>query len=318
MPVKLSVAIITYNHERFIAQALESVLGQRTDFPFEILVADDHSADTTPAIVADFHRRHPDKIVPILRDRNIGAVPNLTETVGACRGEYVALLEGDDYWLDSSKLQRQVDFLEAHPDFAISCHRVRVLDQTCSREDSTFPPRAAGAYSLDDLLADNFIMTCSVVYRRAAAPRLPNNFARFKLGDWPLMALAAQSGRIQLMDDVMATYRVHSGATWSAISQTHRLRETIGMLKALDAQLDFRHSGAIHKTIARFFLDSAQIAQEAKNRAETGRALLSCVRFGGWRLEGGQRRMLLRLLAFTLLGSSYRFFLAKNANRNCL
>jgi glycosyltransferase involved in cell wall biosynthesis len=127
MHVKLSVAIITFNHERFIAQALESVLGQRTNFPLEILVADDHSTDSTPAIVADFHRRHSEKIVPILRDRNIGAVPNFTETVGACRGEYVALLEGDDYWLDSSKLQRQVDFLEAHPDFAICCHRVRVL-----------------------------------------------------------------------------------------------------------------------------------------------------------------------------------------------
>ena len=314
---KLSVAIITYNHERFIAQALESALAQRTSFPYEILVADDCSTDSTPAIIADFHRRYPDRIVPFLRTTNLGAVPNFMETIAACRGEYVALLEGDDYWLSDTKLQRQVAFLDAQPDFVISCHRVSVLDETAVRDGSLFPPRPTGSYTLRDLLVINFIMTCSVVYRRAAAPTLPASFSSLKLGDWPLMAIAALSGKIHLMDEVMAAYRIHSGGTWSASTQAQRLRETIRMLTTLEGELGRPYSSAVHRTIALFFLDLASIARGEKNRPATFRALLSCVRFGGWRLEG-RRRMLLSLLAFSLFGSGYRFFLSKNANPNGL
>jgi len=166
--LKVSVAIITYNHERFIAQAIESVLRQRVNFPYEIVIADDHSTDGTAAIIADLYHRYPDKIVPFLRDRNLGAVPNFRQTIAACGGQYVALLEGDDYWTDDNKLQRQVDFLDANPDYAISCHRVKVLDELGTWRDAQYPPRPAGTYSLEDLLAANFIMTCSAVYRRNA------------------------------------------------------------------------------------------------------------------------------------------------------
>jgi glycosyltransferase involved in cell wall biosynthesis len=117
--MKLSVAMITYNHERFITQALESVLAQRVNFDYEIVVGEDCSTDDTRAIVMYFHRRYPGRIVPLLREKNIGGARNIELTLAACRGQYVAMLEGDDYWTCEDKLQRQVDFLDANPDYAI-------------------------------------------------------------------------------------------------------------------------------------------------------------------------------------------------------
>src|SRR6202022_1084614 len=137
--MKLSVTMITYNHERFIAQAIESALAQRVEFDYEIVIGEDLSTDNTRAIVLDFARRYPDRILPILRDRNIGAMRNFAQTIAACRGQYLAFLEGDDYWTSPDKLQKQVDFLDAHYECAISCHRVRYLYELGSAECDIFP-----------------------------------------------------------------------------------------------------------------------------------------------------------------------------------
>src|SRR4030088_1685053 len=102
--MKLSVMMITYNHERFIAQAITSVLAQRVNFDYEIVVGEDCSTDGTREILMDFHRRFPDRIVPLLRDQNIGAMRNVEATLAACRGRYLAVLEGDDYWTCEEKL----------------------------------------------------------------------------------------------------------------------------------------------------------------------------------------------------------------------
>src|SRR5579864_5088925 len=119
--MKVSVMMITYNHERFIAQALESVLAQRVNFDYEIVIGEDCSTDRTREILLEFCRRYPKRIVPLLKDKNVGAMRNVEATLAACRGQYLALLEGDDYWTCEDKLQRQIDFLDEHPDYAICC-----------------------------------------------------------------------------------------------------------------------------------------------------------------------------------------------------
>src|SRR5438132_1821213 len=102
--MKLSVMMITYNHERFIAQALDSILAQRVNFDYEIVIGEDCSTDGTRDILMDFHRRYPDRIVLLLRDHNLGVMRNFEATLGACRGRYLALLEVDDYWTSENKL----------------------------------------------------------------------------------------------------------------------------------------------------------------------------------------------------------------------
>src|ERR1700686_765845 len=126
--MKLSVMLITYNHEPFIAQVLQSILDQRVNFDYEIVVGEDCSTDRTREILMNFHYRYPGRIVPLLRDRNLGMMLNLKQTPSACQGKYVALIEGDDYWTCEDKLQKQVDFLDSHPEYAICCHRARILN----------------------------------------------------------------------------------------------------------------------------------------------------------------------------------------------
>src|SRR5919202_3380596 len=126
---KVSVLMITYNQEAFIAQAIRSALMQITDFDYEIVIGDDCSTDGTRDIVADLARKHPSKIRPLFQDVHLGVNRNLVSTLKACTGQYVAILEGDDYWTTQKKLQLQVNFLDCHYDYAICFHNVQVVCQ---------------------------------------------------------------------------------------------------------------------------------------------------------------------------------------------
>ena len=123
----VSVVSITYNQEKFIREALEGMVLQKTNFDFEIIVADDASTDATAAIIQEYADAYPGLIKPVLRKKNLGAIANSLSSLRLARGKYLALCEGDDYWTDENKLQKQVDFLEAHQDYALCFHPVRVF-----------------------------------------------------------------------------------------------------------------------------------------------------------------------------------------------
>jgi hypothetical protein len=306
--MKLSVMMITYNHERFIAQALESVLTQQVNFEYEIVVGEDCSMDRTREILMDFHRQHPDRIVPLLRQRNLGAMGNFAETLAACRGEYVAFLEADDYWTCADKLQKQTDFLNAHPDFAICCARAQLQSEMAARQDvGVFPSHAAGAHTIEDLLAGNFIVTCTSVFRREKIGRLPGWLLEMSMGDWPLHVLVARSGKIWLMNEVMATYRIHPGGIWTSLSEHKRLSAMIRMMTELDRQLGFRYTKIIQKTIGGFYSGMTRISRDEGKRAATGKYLAYCLWNGGW-AQRGSRRLLASCAAYALMGSWYKVF----------
>jgi glycosyltransferase involved in cell wall biosynthesis len=305
--MKLSVMIITYNHEQFIAQALESVLAQRVNFVYEIVVGDDCSTDGTRAIVMDFHRRYPGRIVPLIRDQNIGGPRNTESTFAACRGQYIAMLEGDDYWTREDKLQRQIDLLDAHPDYSICCHRVQIFDETGTSQTGIFPPHAAGLYTLNDLLKGNFIMTGTTVFCRDSMGPLPPRLQNLAPVDWARYAMIAKHGKIALMDDVMAAYRVHTGSTWSPLPFATRLRESARMLKVLDSELGFQYTNTIRQTIARPHLELALAARLKGSRTETAKHLVRYIRNGGCRLADS-RRTLTSLAAYALVGTWYKVF----------
>jgi len=196
-------------------------------------------------------------------------------------------LEGDDYWTCEDKLQRQVEFLNSHPGCAISCHRARFINEMTPGDTTIFPSISAGTYSIDDLLRGNFIMTCSAVCRWGLLGKLPDWFLGLKLADWPMFALLARDGTIQLMDEVMADYRVHSGGVWSSRSESSRLAEGIRALHFLGPELGERHVDSVRKAIAHLYLRRAEIARAAGNRAETAMCLVNCLRYGGAHLDGG-------------------------------
>src|SRR5690606_9560707 len=126
--VTVSVWMITYNHCAYIEQALDSVLCQETDFPFEIVIGDDCSTDGTREVLLRYASSNPARIRLILHERNVGMIANQNAVFDACSGEFIAMLEGDDYWTDSSKLQRQVDAMRENPECHVSfhpCHETR-------------------------------------------------------------------------------------------------------------------------------------------------------------------------------------------------
>ena len=174
--MKLSVLIITYNQSRYIRQAVESALMQKTDFQYEIVIGEDGSSDHTRAILQQLDREHPGRLRLLFRNANIGMMQNFTQTLDACRGEYVALLEGDDYWTDTAKLQTQIDQLRKYPSWCSASTLSSTGTKTAGRR--TFTPRVSSrSRTLDDLLVGvNFVQTCSLVFRRAALGRLPDWF----------------------------------------------------------------------------------------------------------------------------------------------
>lgn len=234
----VSVCMITYNHEASIAQAIEGVLMQETNFQVELVISEDCSTDGTRAVVIDYAQRYPERIRPLLPERNLGMMPNFIATLEACGGKYVALCEGDDHWTDPHKLQKQVEFLDAHPECSISCHSVSAFSKDNSHAPRQLPASSQKPISgLKDLLRNNFIPTCSVVFRRGSVPKLPKWYFELPMGDWPLWILIAQHGQIGYLDEVMANYRIHSGGVWSSTSVAHRLQAEVRLLEHLKRYL---------------------------------------------------------------------------------
>lgn len=208
---KVSVCIITYNHESFISQAIESALMQELDAPYEIVIGEDFSADGTREICTQYQQRHPDKIRLIDRTQNLGMVENFVQTMKECRGEYIALLEGDDYWNSTEKLQMQADFMDRNPEYAITTHNALVLDMESNRFSGNFPD-----YSLDDTLTLRDILgngsggaTCSIMYRNMVFGDYPDAFKKIRGVDVPLQILCASKGKMKFFSNIMGVYRVH-------------------------------------------------------------------------------------------------------------
>ena len=211
---RLSVSIVTYEQADYVRQALDSVLAQRTGFTTEIVVGDDGSRDGTGDILREIAGRHPERVRLLLHERNLGdrGLSNFMSTVDACRGEYVAFLDGDDYWTDPDKLQRQVDFLDAHPECVLCAHRVVQLWDDGSRDLSIRPyyhHRDGTVHDVGELMVENFAPKISTVVRREAASELPHWYrtTRVASADWLFNVLAGRLGRIGYLADALAVHR---------------------------------------------------------------------------------------------------------------
>lgn len=128
-PIDISIIVLSYYHERYIAQALESILSQETGLSYEVLVGDDASGDRTPEILRGYAARYPDIIKPVFREKNTGANYNSVDMGRRAVGKYIANLEGDDFWLDKHKLQKQYDFMESHPEYSACFGKCMVVDE---------------------------------------------------------------------------------------------------------------------------------------------------------------------------------------------
>jgi len=258
--MKVSVLVMTYNHAGFIAQAMDSALMQETNFPYEIIVSEDCSTDGTREIVQTYHRRFPEKIRLILSQQNVASNAVVVRGIEAAQGQYVALLDGDDYWTSPYKLQKQTDFLDSHPECAICFHNVRVVHENGSREPWLWTPaHHPELTTLEALWMGNYIATCSTMFRKGLCDRLPTWYdSFFPITDWPLHILNAEHGKIGYINDVMGVYRYHSRGYYSQLSQLDKLQETLKFYRRMNACLQFKYNGLVQTAIAKYFVEWAE------------------------------------------------------------
>jgi glycosyltransferase involved in cell wall biosynthesis len=205
-----------YNHEKYIAHALDSVLMQKVNFKYEIVLGEDCSTDSTREIVVKYAQRYPSKFKLLLHKTNIGAVNNVNEIFKNCTGKYIAMLEGDDYWTDPLKLQKQVDFLERNADFVICFHPVKIWNENDQKlEDDYITRNVSETTDIYELAKGNYIHTPSVLFRNGLIKEYPDEFSKSPVADYFLHMLNAQFGKIKKLPDIMAVYRVHVNGVWS-------------------------------------------------------------------------------------------------------
>ncbi len=222
----LSILCITYNHERYIAQAIESMLMQKTNFDVEIVIGEDCSTDKTREICIDYHARNPEKIKLLLNEKNLGAIPNFIQTLNACQGKYVALLEGDDYWIAPHKLQKQVDFLESNPDYVICHHRYYTYNKEHNR--NSLSAIMKDTISIEDLARDYKVRTLTCVFSNILK-EMPAWLLRSPVGDYPLFMILAQYGKIKFLNEPMAVYNIHPGGECNKKNPIEQMKTDISI-----------------------------------------------------------------------------------------
>ena len=221
--VTVSVCMITYNHERYIREALDSVLAQQTNFSFEICLGEDESKDETREICLEYAKKYPTKIRLFLREEKDKILMcgvktgkyNGMQTRRAARGKYIALCEGDDYWTDPLKLQKQVDLLEAEPSLSACVHRARVISESSDWREEVFPQMPSdGKLRVLDALNHSkmFAATASLVFRQFKEPSSEWTTRCF-MGDRIIFAALTAINPIAVLPDVMSVYRRHGGGT---------------------------------------------------------------------------------------------------------
>lgn len=230
--MKLSICCITYNHEAFIAQAIESFVMQQTNFDFEIVIHDDASTDGTAAIVAEYADRYPHKIRATLHSQNSGMMQNFVNCLGDCRGEFLAFCEGDDYWIDPLKLQKQVDFLEQSPDISL-CYHQPIRKQSDGRLEYPLQAQSEIIYSdfIDIPEYRHFLTSCCVVFRNNFS--IPDWVLAAPVGDIPLFYLCSQGGDFVCLPDLIAVYRIHNNGSWTGLNRLAQLKKLKKLYKVL-------------------------------------------------------------------------------------
>lgn len=271
----LSVRCTTFNHAKYIRQALDSFLEQKTDFPFEIVVHDDASTDDTQAILREYQQKHPEKIRLILQTENQysqGRGPSQF-LHPQLRGKYVAFCEGDDYWTDPEKLQRQVDFLEAHPDYSLCAHQaIRVNEQGDFVRPYCEDPNKED-YDMDFqavLHGLSRFPTASMVFRTRFFKDFQELFTRIPGMDYANKLLLAGTGKVRILARSMSAYRMASQGSWTERMQkdnqkyVNHLQTAARTYEAIDQALDLRYHDLMEKEIRSRW---AQVYECAGNRA---------------------------------------------------
>ena len=245
----VSICCITYNHEKYIRDAIEGFLIQKTSFPIEIIIHDDASTDGTVKIIKEYEDKHPELFNCVFQKENQyskgvrGIAAKFTFPIA--KGKYIALCEGDDYWTDPYKLQKQVDYLESNPDCSMCFHNAYLLNQERGERIIKYTGQNKNTYTIEDILQANFTTTASVMFRRIYCMDLVDMVRTVHSMDHFIFIHIAQFGKIGYIDNIMSVYRLHGSGVHTSLSKIDKYINKIKTCDEIDKHLKCKY----HKTI---------------------------------------------------------------------
>jgi len=230
-PVMVSIVVATYNHHKFIEETIESFLMQEVNFRVEILINDDASTDTTAAIVEKYENKHPGLFRNFYQKENQyskGIKPWIHVLFPAAKGKYIALCDGDDYWTDPLKLQKQVDFLERNVEYNYCGHN------SFTKQNDQIKKVGLDFKTLTfkELIFKNRLNTSTLVFRRKSIFHFPDFFYTLSAGDWAIQLLAIKESKAYVLNDYMSVYRLHEGGIWSTLDNQTMCRQGVQIMNA--------------------------------------------------------------------------------------
>lgn len=211
---KVSVCTVTYNHEDFIADTIEGVLMQEVDFPVELVIGEDGSPDGTRAVIERYSAEYPGFIQLNPAVGNVGANQNFRNTYLRCKGDYIAILDGDDFWTSPRKLRTQVDLLDANPNYAMCFHLADLRKDGEILEERVLPKGERPFYTLADIPDGIYMAASTFMCRGGLITQFPDWYSRIFFGDYAMKVLMAEHGDIAYVPEVLSARRFHSGSIW--------------------------------------------------------------------------------------------------------
>ena len=228
--IKISACIITYNHEDFIRECLDGALNQIVNCEYEIIIGEDRSSDNTRQICNEYAQKYPALIKVFPRENNLGMIGNWMETIENCSGKYIALCEGDDYWSDPLKLQKQINVLEANPNLVGCFHNSEERYwNDYSKASSLYCSFPAGReVDIKELTKYNMVPTASVVFKSPIPTELfSKTFSRLPVGDWPLHLLNTRNGNYYYLPQVMSVRNLNPQSVWGMQDQEKNVAQVV-------------------------------------------------------------------------------------------
>ena len=285
--VDVSVVVVTYNHAPFIERALESVVAQQTTRSIEIIVSEDCSTDGTTELVRAFAARER-RARLLLSARNVRSNEVVARAIRAARGRYICLLDGDDHWTSSAKLERQAAVLDAEPALSACFHNALIEREgssptsSTSSDDRWTPAHQPQRVSADEIWHGNPFATCAGMMRANALRGLGPWYADlFPITDWPLYILCAEHGPLAFQDEVVGVYRLHGGGLFSSLPSRSKLDATARFYRRMDAALGGRARDRKRAGATRYFFEWAVAYADEGDRSMARHCLALSLRAGG-------------------------------------
>lgn len=310
-PPRVSVLLTTFEHERYVGEAIASVLEQ-TGVSFELIVGDDASGDGTRGVIERMAEAHPRIMRPILRDDNCGGARLFEQMIAASTGELIAYLDGDDYWTDPRKLERQVAYMDAHPECSMCFHDVwKVYEDSDQPAVRYFTPPPPGGepvrVTVEQMFEANFVPSCAPVTRRAVLDPLPDWYFDLPWGDWPLPLLALRHGELVFLDLNMGVYRIHERGSYNGQDALGRARDGVRFFGGLRAFTRPEEEPLRRRALSNYGTELAEALERDGDRRAARQAIIASVRarpLETWRDPRKDRRR--AKLLFTLIAPTRR------------